>query len=169
MKKILLLFLALAVFAPCSFAEYKVYNGKLKNEVLEVKKVNQNKILIERKKLAPISNVKFYAFCYDYLITNNTGKDIILNNITSADRITLAGAWGRSQVPHGSDFVPGYGIAVAIKTDVEKNRFTRRLPENETIEAGKTLRVLMLAPKKVNHVSTFSFKVNNKNVLMTVK
>lgn len=174
MKKFLLLCLVICICIPCCFANekyrnYKPYMGELKNEVLETKSVTNNKITIVRKKLQPVSNVASYAFCYEYIISNNTGVDIVINNVTSQDRITLMGAWGRSQIPQKSDFVPVYGIVKGVKTDVEKNRFTKQLPENETISAGDTMRVLTLAPKSINHVATFNFMVNNKNVSLTVK
>ena len=174
MKKILLLFLIICICVPYCFAKgkynkYNPYMGKLKNDVIETKNVSNSKISIERKKLQPISNVASYAFCYEYTITNNTGRDIIINNVTSSDRITLMGAWGRSQIPQKSDFVPVYGVVKGVKTDVEKNRFTKKLPENETIAAGDTMRVLTLAPKSINHVATFNFTVNNRKVAITVK
>lgn len=174
MKKFLLICLILYICVPCCFSKgkynkYNPYMGPLKNEVLETKNVSNSKISIERKKLQPISNVASYAFCYEYTITNNTGKDIIINNVTSSDRITLMGAWGRSQMPQKSDFVPVYGVVKGVKTDVEKNRFTKKLPEDEVIMAGDTMRVLTLAPKSINHVAIFNFTVNNKKVVITVK
>lgn len=170
MKKIILLFMVLALFTSASFAaKYEEYEGTLKNEVLEVKTINQNQISIETKKLEPKGHVASYAYGYEYLIRNNTGRDIILNRVISDDRISHGGAWGRSQIPHGSDMVPVYGLVKNIKTDVEQNRFTKDLPENEIIRAGGTLRVLMLGPKKVNHVATFYFNVNNQNVPITVR
>ena len=174
MKKFLLICLVLCICVPCCFAggkyrDYKPYMGELKNEVLETKSVTNSKITVDRKKLKPMSNVASYAFCYEYTIKNNTGHDIIINNVTSQDRITLMGAWGRSQIPQKSDFVPVYGVVKGVKTDVEKNRFTKKLPENETIEAGDTMRVLTLAPKSINHMATFNFTSNNKKVAITVK
>ena len=137
--------------------------------LLKQKTINQNQITIEIKKLEPNGHVASYAYGYEYLIRNNTGGNIVLNSVTSEDRITHGGAWGRSQIPHGSDMVPVYGLVKNIKTDVESNRFTKDLPEYETIRAGETLRVLMLGPKKVNHSATFLFNVNNRNVSITAR
>ena len=168
MKKFLVLLLSLLIIAPCAIAskyrDYKPYMGKLDNQVLDTKTFAKGKVSIVRKKMKPVSNVATYALCYEYIISNNTGKDIEITNVLSADRITLAGAWGRSNIPNKSDFVPGYGIAKGIQTDKEKNRFTKKLPEDETISAGDTMRVLMLAPKSKAHQATFNFIVDGKNV-----
>ena len=114
--------------------------GVLKNEILETKKVNKSNISIVRKKLQPVSNVATYAMCYEYNITNNTGRDIVIKNVTSEDRISLMGAWGRSNIPKKSDFVPGYGIAKGIQTDVEKTdlqkNYHRMKPLKRVIQCG---------------------------------
>ena len=116
-----------------------------------------------------MTNVASYAFCYEYNITNNTNGNITLLNAVSADRITSGGAFGRSQIPQKSDFVPVYGIIKGVKTDVEMDRFTKPLPSNEIIRAGERMRVLVLAPKKEQHVMTFNFLIGNKNVPITVQ
>ena len=94
--------------------------GELKNQVLETKVASGANITIERKKLQPMSNVASYAYCYEYIIRNNTGSNIIIRNVDSADRITAGGAFGHSQIPQKSDFVPVYGVIKGVKTDVEK-------------------------------------------------
>lgn len=175
MKKILVLLLIAASSFSYAYAKeqkyvkYRPYMGKLDNEIIETNKVSKNKISIERRKLMPVSNVKTYAFCYEYIITNSTGSDITIQNVKSSDFISLWGAAGRSNIPNKSDFVPVYGIAKGIQTDKEKNRFTHKLPENEIIKNGDTMRVLTLASKKLNPSADFIFTVNGKTVNITVK
>lgn len=172
MKKILSVTAAVLILTAAAYAGkyrmYHPYEGELKNEIISTQTVAKSDISIEERTLKPISNVANYALCYEYIIRNNTGKNITINNVTSADRITPGGAFGRSNIPQASDFVPGYGIFKSVQTDKELDRFTERLPENETISANDTMRVLMLAPRKEDHKTTFNFTVNNRPVSILV-
>ena len=111
-----------------------------------------------------MTSVRIYGMLYEYWIYNKTGKDITIVNVDSKDRITLAGAWGRSNIPTGN-----FSIVKGVKTDVEKNRFVKRPPENETIVKDDKMRVLLMSQKSTAHKATFNFTVNGKNVSITVQ
>ena len=169
MKKLLILFFMMIMFVQTAQAEYDVYKGPLKNEVIDTVTVSKYDIQIERKKMKPTTNVASYAMCYEYIITNNTKNYVTVLTAESEDRITAGGAFGRSQIPQKSDFVPVYGTIRGIKSDIEMDRFTHPLPKNEVILAGRQMRVLTLAPRKQNHVMTFYFLIDGKTLPITVK
>ncbi|MBR6163890.1 hypothetical protein IKQ26_08390 [bacterium] len=174
MKKIfavifVLCFVISGAYASGKYKLYDPYEGELKNEVLETKNVSSSDISIVRKKLKPRSNLANYSMGYEYIIKNNTGHDITIKRIDSADRITSGGAFGRSFIPQKSDFVPGFNIAKSIQTDNETDKFMRRLPENETIKANDSMRVLLLAPRTEKHSATFVFNNKGKEVSIPVE
>ena len=146
------------------YKNYNPYMGNLRNKVLETKTINQNNILIERKKLKAKGKMKHYTSEYVYNITNNTGKDIIIKKVASSDFIGLTQAAAYAAIPRGMDFVPIYGIVYAVQTDIEKNKFTRPHPINETIKAGDTMRILSLAKLQDNPVTDFIFIIDNEEV-----
>ena len=170
MKKILTLCFVLglvisnAYAANSKYVNYNPYEGVLKNEVLETKTYSNAGISIEKRKLKPVSNVGGYAMCFEYIIKNNTGHDIVIVNVEAIEKITQGGIFGRSLIPQKSDFVPGLSIAKDIQEDKESGRFMKKLPQNERIKANDTMRVLMLAPKTSNNPATFSFESNRKPV-----
>lgn len=148
---------------------YKPYKGRLRNKVLETTLTEENNIVIERKKLKAKCKVKHYTYAYEYLITNNTEKDIIIENVASEHFIGLNQIAAYTLIPRGMDFVPIWGIVYGVQTDLEKNKFTRPHPQNETIKAGETMRILALAKLAENPVADFNFISNNKNIKITVK
>ncbi len=174
MKKLLTLCFVLCLvissaYASSKYVKYTPYEGELKNEILETKHVSDAGITIEKRKLKPVSNVEGYAMCYEYIIKNNTGHDIVIVNVEAKEKITKGGMFGRSLIPQKSDFVPGLSIAKDIQEDKESGRFMKNLPENETIRANDTMRVLMLAPKSSNNPAVFSFESNRRPVTIKVE
>ena len=151
------------------YNSYNPYMGKLRNKVLETSNITQNNITIERKKLKAKGKVKHYTYEYVYDITNNTGKDITIKKVASAEFIGLTQIAGYCAIPRGMDFVPIYGIVYGVQTDLEKNKFTRPHPVNETIKAGDTMRVLALAKLQDNPIADFVFLVSNKEITITFK
>lgn len=146
------------------YKNYNPYMGKIRNKVIEVQNIENNNILIERKKIKAKGKVKHYTYEYIYNITNNTGKDIIIKKVASPEFIGLTQIAAYTLIPRGMDFVPIYGIIYAIQTDLEKNKFTRPHPIDETIKAGTTMRILAMAKLKDNPVADFIFIVDNKEV-----
>ena len=172
MKKILavcfVLCLSLA-YGYGKYVKYDPYEGELKNEVLGVMTYSKSNITIEKRKLKPISNLQSYATCYEYIIKNQTGHDITIKHIDAREKITQGGMIGRSFIPQKSDFIPGYSIAKTVQTDKESNRFMKAFPENETIMANDSMRVLMLAPKNSQNPVTFTFNSNNSEVVINAQ
>lgn len=151
------------------YKSYNPYMGKLRNKVLETSVITQNNITIDRKKLRAKAKVKHYTYEYVYDITNNTGNDITIKKVASAEFIGLTQIAAYTIIPRGMDFVPIYGIVYAIQTDLEKNKFTRQHPTDEIIKNGDTMRVLALAKLEDNPIADFTFIINNKEVVITVK
>lgn len=151
------------------YVSYNPYMGKLRNTVLETSVVTQKNVKIERKKLKAKGKVKHYTHEYVYDITNNTGKDIIIKKVASAEFIGLNQIAAYTIIPRGMDFVPIYGFVYAVQTDLEKNKFTRPHPTNEIIKNGDTMRVLALAKLQDNPTADFVFMIDNKEVVITVK
>ena len=146
------------------YREYDPYVGNFKNVVIEKQAISQNNIKIQRTQLKPKCKVKHYANEYVYEITNNTGKDIVINKVASEGFIGLAQIAAYCVIPRGLDFVPVWGIVYGVQTDLEKNKFTRPHPVNETIKNNDTMRVLALSKKADNPIADFYFTVNNKSV-----
>lgn len=146
------------------YREYDPYVGNFKNVVIEKQAISQNNIKIQRTQLKPKCKVKHYANEYVYEITNNTGKDIVINKVASEGFIGLTQIAAYCVIPRGLDFVPVWGIVYGVQTDLEKNKFTRPHPVNETIKNNDTMRVLALSKKADNPIADFYFTVNNKSV-----
>lgn len=146
------------------YREYDPYVGNFKNVVIEKQAISQNNIKIQRTQLKPKCKVKHYANEYVYEITNNTGKDIVINKVASEGFIGLTQITAYCVIPRGLDFVPVWGIVYGVQTDLEKNKFTRPHPVNETIKNNDTMRVLALSKKADNPIADFYFTVNNKSV-----
>ena len=140
--------------------------GKLRNQVLEVENISQNNINIERKKLEPKAKVKHYAYGYEYSVTNNTGQDIVIKKVASEGFIGLTQIAAYTMIPRGVDFIPIYGLVYGIQSDLEKNKFTRPHPINETIKNGETMRILALSKLKDNPVAEFLFLVADKEFMI---
>lgn len=146
------------------YREYNPYSGKLKNKVLEITKISDSNIVIVRKKLKPKVKVKKKANEYEYIITNNTGNDIVINKVASDGFIGLTQIAVYVVIPQPIDFVPIWGLVYGIQTDIEKNKFSRPHPVDETIKAGESMRILALSKKSDNPVADFYFTINNKQV-----
>ena len=149
------------------YRDYNPYMGKLRNKIIEKQALTQNNIKIQRTQLKPKCKVKHYANEYVYEITNNTGKDIVINKVASEDIIGLTQIAAYCVIPRGMDFVPVWGIVYGVQTDLEKNKFTRPHPVNETIKTNSTMKVLVLSKKADNPVVDFYFTVNNKQTKFT--
>ena len=148
------------------YNKYNPYTGKLRNEVLEVKEIAQNDIKIERKKLKPKVKVKYYAYAWEYTVSNNTSNDIIIKNVASEEFMGLTQIAAYTLIPRGLDFVPIYDAVYSIQSDLEKNKFTRPHPTNETIKKGETMRILALSKMKDTPVADFTFIVDDREVLI---
>ena len=134
------------------------------NKVIEKQKISQDNIEIKRTQLQPKCKVKHYANEYVYEITNNTGKDIIINSVASSEIIGLSQIAAYTAIPRGMDFVPIWGLVYGIQTDLEKNKFTRPHPINEIIKNNSTMRVLALSKKTDNPIVNFYFTKDDKQI-----
>lgn len=146
------------------YREYNPYMGNLRNKVIEKQKISQDNIEIKRTQLQPKCKVKHYANEYVYEITNNTGKDIIINSVASSEIIGLSQIAAYTAIPRGMDFVPIWGLVYGIQTDLEKNKFTRPHPINEIIKNNSTMRVLALSKKTDNPIVNFYFTKDDKQI-----
>ena len=146
------------------YRDYDPYMGGFRNKIIEKQVIVQDDINIKRTQLKPKVKVKHYANEYVYEITNNTGKDIVINKVASEGIIGLTQIAAYCVIPRGIDFIPIWGIVYGVQTDLEKNKFTRPHPVDETIKKGETMRVLALSKKDDNPVIDFYFTINNKKV-----
>ena len=155
-------------FIKNKYKTYRPYNRRLRNVVLETTDITENKITIERKKLLPETKIKRYVYAYEYTIYNNNNSDIVITKVASADFI------GRRQIRllcliPGKEFIPGYGLPYKIRTTIERKRFTKTHPQEETIKPGDKMRILAISKKKINPVADFYFKVNNEDIILTIE
>lgn len=142
--------------------KYNPYSKPLNNSKLEEVTIINENIKIIRTKYKAKSEVQDYADAYEYSITNNNNYPITLIEVGSNDFIHLQEIAKRVVDVNYSDFIPIYGLVRAIRTDVEKNKFTRIMPHNQQIEAGESLRILTLSHLQTVLKVNFIFNINNK-------
>lgn len=167
MKKVLcILSLSIIFNVPAFSAEYNPYSKPLKNELVESLIYTQSNISIVRNQYIPKTYIKKRFDSWEYLITNNSEKDIILQKIVPENFLSLTQAAGRALKPNWKSFVPVYNIVVGAQVDIEKNRFTRPLPLNVTIKPQEQLRILALTDKNIKPSATIYFLIDgNENII----
>lgn len=148
-------------------SDYKPYKKTLKNQILQRITTEQNNIEIIRNKYEAKSRIKDFCFCYEYLITNNKEQDILLKKIASEHFV------GQLEMTNKLITIKYpfllWGIIQSLKADLEKNKFTRPTPQNYTIKAGETLRILTLSYVYDDPKADFYFLIEDKPYNITVK
>lgn len=142
--------------------KYNPYNKKLKNKILKTTKYVNNNIYFTANKVEMQTKIKRYVNGFEIIVTNNTGSNIILKEVASGDFIGLTEIAKKAALPEVVDFIPIYGIIAGVKTDLEKNRFTRPFPINYTIKNSENVRLLGLSNLQVYPIIDFIFEINGK-------
>ena len=162
MKKIFVLLFMLLCVAPANAAidikwintmPYEPYNEEIEMLKTQSDIYNKNGIKIEKNLYKFIYATKI-GIPYEYVITNNTGKDLFLKGIDSDyhanKNITRKSHWTRMffrGFKQAELYIPIYGFAYAPNLDREKNPFWRDFPKNYTIKKGEKLRILAMGLK----------------------
>lgn len=180
MKKFLCLISVLGILASPVMAKdipyitnlpYKPYTKEIKLNKLASEKMQNDIVTIEKNKYAFKYVVKM-GYAYEYYVTNNTDKDILLKGINSADFYNedLSNKSNKplknvmkATVTSGQIYIPFYGMYYGARCDLEKNSFIRDFPENQTIKSGDKIRILASATKdKKNPRAEFIFIVGDQ-------
>ena len=152
-----------------SAKDYSPYKKSLNNQLLQRITTNENNITIVRNKYIAKSEVQDFCNGYEYLITNKNANDIILKNVASADFVSMQEIAKKTASINYSDFIPVFGFIRGIRTDIEKNKFTRSMPRNYTIKSNETVRILALSYINNDPNADFYFLINNKEYKLTIK
>ena len=148
------------------YNNYTPYSKKIKNKVIATITISEQGIQIIRNQYKPKYKVKKKANEYEYIIKNNTGKNIIINKVASNEFIGLTQIASYCLIPQWQDFIPLYGLIYGIQTDIEKNKFTRPHPINEIIKVGASIRILALSKPQDNPTADFYFTIDNKKTFI---
>ncbi|MEI7473429.1 MAG: ankyrin repeat domain-containing protein [bacterium] len=174
MKKLFLVFIAVVVlsspsFAQSSFQSYEkpISNTAIGNTVLEFE---DNNIKITSNKYEPgfgmIQDKK--AAIYEYLITNKTGKPIILKEMTAPDRINKVTTSTLMFYNSPNDLlINAVSFAYLEGKVIALDKLFQPFPSNYLIGAKDTTRVLFLSKIYINPLVAFQFLVNDH--LKTIK
>jgi len=147
---------------------YNPYSKPLKNRVTKTTTYSNSGIDFKANKLAmKSSKLKRYEG-FEVLVTNNTGANIVLKKASTGDFVGLTEVAKKVAVPNGVDFIPIYGIVAGVKTDVEKNMFTRPFPTDYVLKNGDTVRLLGIVNKQVSPIIDFTFEINGKDKAIQV-
>lgn len=142
--------------------KYNPYNKPLPNRVISTMQYSEDNINFVAKRVAMKSKIKRYVEGYEITITNNTGDNIVLKQANSGDFVSLYDIAKKAVLPAGVDFVPIYGLVAGVKTDLEKNRFTRPFPTNYILKNNESVRILGLTRLQVSPIVDFKFEINGK-------
>lgn len=142
--------------------KYNPYNKPLPNRVISTIRYSENNINFIAKRVAMKSKIKKHVEGYEIIITNNTGDNIILKQADSGDFMGLYEIAKKAASPTGVDFIPIYGVIAGVKTDLEKNRFTRPFPTNYTIKNNESVRILGLVRLQTFPIIDFKFEIGGK-------
>lgn len=153
---------------------YEPYNKPIILERLQSTIYNQKNIKIE-KNIYKFEYAYRLGIPYEYVIINNTGKDLFLKGVDSEyhanKNITRRSHWCRmgfrsfKYFKNWQFWVPGYDIFYGAKIDYEKNPYWRDFPKNYTIKPGESLRILAMGLHldKIQNL-TFIFEDNGEEI-----
>ena len=145
--------------------KYNPYDKPIKNRIIRTTTYSSKNVDFKVNKLKLKSaKLKNYAYGYEIIIKNNTGKNIVLKSVNSADFIGLAEIAKQVVKLNGVDFIPVYGIIAGVKTDVEKNRFTRPFPKNYILRSNEDVRILGISEILVEPIVDFIFIIDGKEI-----
>lgn len=165
-KFVMALIVSILAFSNVSAAEYKPYSKPLKNELVESLSLSQDDITVIRNQYIPKTRLKRNVDSWEYLITNNSDKDIVLEKIETNNCLSLTQSAHWAIIPSWEDFIPLYGIIRGAQVDIEKNKFTRPLPLNVTIKPEETLRILTMTDKNKKPLVDLYFLTGENQTFM---
>ena len=180
MKRILCLLGLAGVFATPVMAAnipyvtnipYREYKKEIKLEKIATDTFKNDILTIEKNKYQ-FKYIPKLGYGYEYCITNNTDKDIIIKGIKAVDFYNedisdksnkpLKNIM-KSSTTTGKIYIPLYGLYYATRCDLEKNSFLRDFPKNKAIKAGKSLKILASATEEQkNPVAEFVLLINGE-------
>ena len=152
---------------------YEPYEKQINLEKTSNAIYNKNNIKIE-KNVYKFEHAYKLGIPYEYVITNNTAKDLFLKGVDSEyhanKNITRKSHWTRMGVrcfKYWQLYVPIYSLFYDVDhpIDYEKNPYWRDFPKNYTIKSGESLRILAMGLDldKVQNL-TFIFEDNGEEV-----
>ncbi|MBR2526578.1 hypothetical protein IKE67_08960 [bacterium] len=150
---------------------YKENNKEINLNKIDTKNFKNDLIEIEKNKFE-FNYIQKMGYGYEYILTNNTDKDIILKGINSNEFYNedLSNEsnkplknLAKAAYTSGETYIPLYGLYFSVKCDLEKNSFIRDFPENKTIKAGEKIRILASSTKEFeNPQAEFVLLVDEK-------
>jgi hypothetical protein len=150
---------------------YREYKKEINLNKIDTKNFKNDLVEIEKNKFE-FNYIQKMGYGYEYILTNNTDKDIILKGINSNEFYNedLSNEsnkplknLAKAAYTSGKTYIPVYGIYYGIRCDFEKNSFIRDFPENKTIKAGEKIRILASSTKEFeNPQAEFVLLVDEK-------
>lgn len=171
MKKILLTLVAMFLIATPSFAltKFKPYTKEITNNKLSTITIEKNNIEIIRNKYKLKQKASEMANGYEFLITNKTGKPIILKELGSLGAIGRLENDRRILANFGPrDFIPVYNIIKSVQTNKESSKFARPFPFDYEITPNSTLQITVLSDINETPIIEFQFLIDKKPQTITV-
>ena len=180
MKKIFILIAVMFISAP-AFASidtwfntnpYKQYDKAITLQKIHNDIYDKNGIKIE-KYIFKFEYSYKEGVPYEYVVTNNTDKDLVLKGIDSDyyanKNITRKSHWTRVNVrnlKYWQTYVPFIDDYYGLKSTLEQNPYLYDFPKDYTIKKGENLRILAMGLylDKIQDL-TFIFEDNNGNDL----
>ena len=170
MKKILILFMLMFISLPAFSAidtwvntnSYKEYDKAIKLERVHSAFYDKDGISIEKNMF------KFkYSYKegnpYEYIVTNNTGKDIILKGIDSEyhanKNVSRKSHWTRVNVrylKYWQTYIPLVAEYNGVRGDIEKTPYLYDFPKNYKLKEGESLRILAMG-LEMDKIQTITF------------
>jgi len=141
-------------------SSYDPYSKSLNNRVIRTASYKEDNIEFIAKKLKMNTKIKKYVDGFEFIVNNQTGKNIVLKKVESGDFVGLTEIAKKAALPSGVDFIPIYGIIAGAQTDLEKNKFTRPFPIDYTTKPNEKVRILALTKLMVEPIIDFTFEIN---------
>ena len=180
MKKILCLLGLLSIISNPVMAKdlpyitnipYRPYTKEIKLNKIDTQNMENSIVMIEKNKFA-FKYVAKMGYGYEYIIINNTENDITLKGVNSKEFYN-EDLSNNSNKPlknitkaiftTGKIWIPFYGIYYGSKCDMEKNSFIRDFPENKTLKAGESIRILASSTSEYeNPIAEFIFIIDDE-------
>ena len=152
---------------PCKHYDKAITLQKIHNDIYD-----KNGIKIE-KNIFKFEYSYKEGVPYEYVVTNNTDKDLVLKGIDSDyyanKNITRKSHWTRVNVrnlKYWQTYVPFIDDYYGLKSTLEQNPYLYDFPKDYTIKKGENLRILAMGLylDKIQDL-TFIFEDNNGNDL----
>lgn len=129
----------------------------------------QDDVKIEYAKISGKYRIKSMVSYYVFHITNMSDSSIVLNTVSSPDRVSRFEGFGYSKVPHGLYFIPVYGHIYSALSFNETKLYTKKLPIDEVLLTGETKEIFIIFRIKSTPNITFNFRINDQDVNISIQ